>query len=181
MSGFWRFLYEFLLGLGAKPAGAQGPTLTYVTAFGGPPQPPPGLDESRDLAHAHPLLRERFLKLQEAYELETGRRLFLTSVYRSPRRQAELFQVGRRGVLGERVVTNCDGTQKKSQHNYYPARAVDCAIDIDPGPGKVVTWNEADFDPLGLLGIKYGLVWGGFWTSFRDLPHLQLHDREGWA
>lgn len=46
----------------------------------------------------------------------------------------------------------------------------------------VPTFDTSDPDTLhrygviGMLGKAHGLVWGGDWTSLRDLPHLEVPD-----
>jgi len=144
------------------------------------PEPPEGLKESRDLAHAHPELAKRFLLLKSDFEAQTGKQLIVTHTYRSPEVQFALFQKGRElAASGEwvkvgAVVTNCDGVTRKGNHNYYPSRAIDCAVDVDPGPGVKVSWDSVVFDPLGPLALKHGLIWGGSWTRFPDRPHLEI-------
>ena len=141
-----------------------------------PPGPPPGLQESRDLCHLDKDLCERYLRLKADFRSQTGHELFETCTYRGPETQAKLFEVGRRGVEGERKLTNCDGTTIKSRHNLYPSRAVDVAVDVDPGPGKTVVWSEHAYAALGPLCQKHSLVWGGSWT-IKDFPHIELPRR----
>lgn len=138
-----------------------------------PANPPPGLAESRDLVHLHPLLRERYLALKADFQAETGHQMFETCTYRSITVQKELYQVGRRDRPGERVLTNCDGETIKSRHNLYPSRAVDVAIDVDPGPGKLVSWEAREYTPIGPLAQRHDLIWGGAW-KLKDLPHIEL-------
>lgn len=68
--------------------------------------------------------------------------------YRSPEEQFLLFQKGRALVNGEwkvynknNVVTNCDGYQRLSAHNYSPSRAVDVA----PLINGIITYNTVQF------------------------------------
>jgi hypothetical protein len=138
------------------------------------PQPPQGVLESRDLAHCHAELRKRYAMVKADFEAETGKQLFETCTWRSSLRQQNLYAVGRRGVPGEKVLTQIDGITKKSRHMVYPAQAVDVCVDSDPGPGKVAVWGAAAYAPLGPLCVKHGLIWGGSWTSFKDYPHMEL-------
>lgn len=169
---------------GAGPdamVGAVKVDLTLPT-FGGHNGPPPGLEESRDLAHAHPELRRRYLALKADFEATTGRQLHETCTYRSPKIQQALYKKGRRGIAGERKVTNVDGVTTKGRHNVYPSQAIDTCVDVDPGPGKAVVWDLAAYAPLGPLARKHGLRWGGDWDGdgssaderFIDAPHLEL-------
>ena len=136
------------------------------------PQPPAGIKESRDLAHAHPELVLRYLRLKADFESTTGCGLIETCTWRSKERQAELYAQGR--TAPGKIVTQIDGTTGKSRHQPYPAQAVDVAVDIDPGPGKHVVWNPEAYAALGPLAERHGLVWGGNFKSFKDYPHLEL-------
>jgi hypothetical protein len=134
------------------------------------------------LGHADPELAQRFLALKKDFEAETGRELHVTSVWRSAEAQHALYQKGRalqadgrwRVVDPDAVVTQLDGTTRRSRHNVYPSQAVDVCVDTDPGPGKHVVWDHAAYAPLGPLATRHGLVWGGSWTRFKDAPHLEL-------
>lgn len=102
--------------------------------------------------------------------------------HRTPEEQFELFKKGREKVDGwwtvtdkSKVVTNLDGVNKKSKHNYYPSKAVD----VVPYP---LDWNNtARFKQLAEvvkakakeLGIE--IEWGGDWMSFKDYPHYQIN------
>ena len=138
-----------------------------------PPEKPSDLEESRSIDHLHPDLKRRYLALKSDFEARTGRQLFETCTYRSPTKQAELFKIGRRGVEGEKPVTHCDGVEKPSRHNVWPPEALDIAVDTDPGPKKVVSWDAKEYGPLDKLAEDHGLVWGGDW-KLKDLPHLEL-------
>ena len=101
--------------------------------------------------------------------------------HRTPEEQMELFQKGRKRIDGwwqvvdkSKVVTNLDGSVKKSKHNYFPSKAVD----VLPYP---IDWNDIQrFKDLAKvvkqkakeLGIE--VEWGGDWTSLKDYPHWQV-------
>lgn len=61
-----------------------------------------------------------------------------------------------------------------SRHNSTPSQAVDVA------PWPIAWSNHARFEDLALvvkatahdLGIE--IIWGGDWSSFRDMPHWEL-------
>jgi peptidoglycan L-alanyl-D-glutamate endopeptidase CwlK len=72
-----------------------------------------------------------------------------------------------------------------SKHNISPSLAVDCV----PYP---VDWNDMQRfielatvvkEEWGLMKetekLRYELVWGGDWLTFRDLPHFELRFAEG--
>ena len=125
---------------------------------------------SRDFRTGHPELVKRFLTLADSYKrMFPTRDLIVTCVYRSPDEQGRLFKQGRFGNPGN-IVTNCDGRTKKSQHNYFPSRALDVAV----SDGGKIVWDEAHYYPLGVLAKECGLEWGGWWDGFKDIPHFQL-------
>ena len=135
------------------------------------PSEAPQVALSRDINDAHPKLKERFERLLARYrEVRPGRDLMLTCVYRSPEEQNRLYKIGRGPDDKRPKVTNCDGIDKKSNHNYYPSHAVDVAI-VDGGK---VTWSDMAYYDLGPISREVGLSWGGYWTSFQDYPHLEL-------
>lgn len=130
-------------------------------------------DESRDLNDCEPILVERFEPMRKEFESTTGMQLFPTCTKRSTKKQGELYQVGRKGIPGEKILTQIDGIKKIGMHNYPKSRAIDVCVDIDPGPGKHAVWNPEAYAPLGPLCKKYGLIWGGDF-SFKDYPHIEL-------
>lgn len=168
--------YKFLLGILAKPPGGQSVVIPLGSGYTAP-QAPATL-ESRDLAHCHPELRRRYEALRHDFFIETGRQLFETCTWRSSTRQQDLYRVGRRGVAGEKILTQIDGVTKRSRHNYFPAQALDCCVDTDPGPGKHPVWDEAAYAPLGPLCERHGLIWGGAWQKFKDYPHVEMRPED---
>lgn len=160
-----------------------------LSSFHAEPQPPAGVEESRDLMHCEPELQRRFGGFKAEWEARTGRQLFVTCTWRSCARQEQYFREGRAFEGGvwvvvdkKRVKTNVDGRVKKGRHNVYPSQAVDVAIDTDPGPGKHLSWAAEDYALFGELALKHGLRWGGDWNGngrsdderFVDRPHLEL-------
>jgi len=132
----------------------------------------PDVQVSRQLSHAHPVLVERFQRLQAEFEtICPGRTLLITCTYRSVEEQQRLYKRGRGNDKGPKV-TNVDGVRKRSNHNKYPSRAIDVAVLV----GGKVTWDEAAYYPIGPLSTKHRLGWGGYWTKFQDYPHLELPD-----
>lgn len=175
----------------SDPNAVLGPSVSLPIAQTGYtiPTPPVGVAESRDMTTAHPELQRRFALFDADFRAETGRQLFITCVWRSCEKQFEYFQVGRvlQGgvwvVVNRAIVkTNIDGMTKKGQHNIFPSRAVDVAIDFDPGPGKHLSWDASAYIPFAHLALKHGLRWGGDWNGngrtddekFVDRPHLEL-------
>jgi peptidoglycan L-alanyl-D-glutamate endopeptidase CwlK len=124
---------------------------------------------SRDLLDAHPGLGYVYRDLEREFDAtHAGRSLIVTCTYRSPQEQQALYRQGR-SAPGP-IVTQLDGVTHLSNHNHKPARALDVAVLV----GGKVSWDPAEYAPLGPLALKYGLVWGGSWPHFKDYPHLEL-------
>lgn len=124
---------------------------------------------SRNLADAHPALVERYLLLAEDFAREqVPATLVVTCTFRSPNEQRALYAQGR--TIAGKIVTNCDGVQNLSQHNYYPSHAIDVAVVIDDR----IVWREDLYEPLVELAARHGLVSGGSWKTFKDWPHLEM-------
>lgn len=95
---------------------------------------------------------------------EQGIDVTITSAYRSSEEQDRLYAQGR--TTPGNVVTNAKGGS--SMHNWK------CAIDFAPVKNGVIPWNDKMlFTKVGQIGKSCGFEWGGDWTSFLDLPHLQ--------
>lgn len=92
--------------------------------------------------------------------------------YRTPAEQLALYKKGRTEP-GQRV-TNIDGYNIKSRHNYKPA----LAVDIAPWP---IDWNDLSrFETLAHIvkakakELNIKITWGGDWKDFKDYPHFEL-------
>jgi len=69
------------------------------------------------------------------------------------------------------TVTNCDGINTKSKHQF--GRAIDVVpADVTGRP----IWNspKAAWEKMGSIGESCGLVWGGRWKSLPDKPHYEV-------
>jgi len=78
--------------------------------------------------------------------------------------QYQLFSKGK---------SQCDGTIKKSKHQY--GKALDFFAYKDKVTYERMYMLEVAFAFLKAsreLGIK--IDWGGFWDSFEDMPHIEL-------
>jgi len=121
---------------------------------------------SRRIEDLHPkveLLCRKFIKVCE----EEGFDILITSTYRSPESQNELFAQGR--TRPGRVVTWARGGE--SLHNYR------LAFDFAPinKHGKI-DWGDIDsFRICGEIGERAGLQWAGRWPAKkREFAHLQF-------
>lgn len=124
---------------------------------------------STRLTDAEPALAEAYTLLLHDFREQTGHDLLLTCTHRSVEEQQALYAQGR--TKPGQIVTQVDGVQQKSKHNYLPARAVDVAVVV----GGKVTWDPEAYAPLGPLAERHGLVWGGSWKTLKDYPHLELN------
>lgn len=134
---------------------------------------------SRLLADCRPELATAWLTIEREYE-RPNREVILTCTYRSVEEQFALFCQGRvEGAAGlwvkdtdpaTQIVTNCDGRRVRSKHNVNPSSALDFAVVI---AGKV-SWHAPEYEAVGVLAERQGLMWGGRWTSIKDYPHVEL-------
>jgi peptidoglycan L-alanyl-D-glutamate endopeptidase CwlK len=129
-----------------------------------------------DPEQLHPKLQPiwvRFMRLVRA----GGDNPRMTFAYRSRFAQDRLWEIGRRGIEGERIVTNARGGE--SWHNVErdgkPASlALDVAMLTRDGRAILGDTDEA-WERMGRVAESLGLTWGGRW-KMRDLGHLQLDD-----
>lgn len=96
---------------------------------------------------------------------KAGIKVAITQGFRSIVYQNELYAQGR--SKPGKIVTNLKGGY--SPHNY--GLAFDFCIYHN---GKI-DWNASNpkWTQAGKIGEKLGLEWGGRWTGFLDMPHLQ--------
>jgi peptidoglycan LD-endopeptidase CwlK len=116
----------------------------------------------------HPVVKESAIEvIRRAYA--EGINVQISSGYRSAAEQNALYQKGRRGIAGEKVVTNAKAGQ--SNHNY--GLAVDYFLTTEDGKGSIWTVNK-QWRRVAEIGKSLGFSWGGEWTSFPDYPHLEM-------
>lgn len=94
-----------------------------------------------------------------------GLSLIVTQGFRTVAEQDRLYAIGRRGIPGERKVTNARGGQ--SNHNF--GDAVDFAFVVN----DEISWNDSLYLNIGRWAKQVGLKWGGNW-KFKDYPHVEL-------
>lgn len=120
---------------------------------------------SMRLADVKPELAEKCRAII-ALAASEGFALIVTQGFRSVEEQNRLYQIGRRGIAGERKVTNARGGQ--SNHNHR--EAVDFAFVV----AGEISWDERLYQNIGRWAKQAGLKWGGDWKSFKDFPHVEL-------
>jgi D-alanyl-D-alanine carboxypeptidase-like protein len=99
-------------------------------------------------------------------------------IHRTPNEQFDLFKKGRQFINGAWVVVNKsekvtgkDGFKNPSRHNFLPSTAVDIIL-IQPD-GKVLKSGPEE-SRIKAGATKFKFEWGGDWTEFQDMPHIQL-------
>ncbi len=130
----------------------------------------------REPRYLHPYIAARLPQILNTInaKLPAGHVAKLVSAHRTPDDQFKLFKQGRifRGgswVKVGPVVTHLDGFVKKSRHNNLPCTAFDVGIfknNIYLGDSPLYKHVKE--------GTKFGLDWGGSWTRFKDMPHLEM-------
>lgn len=140
---------------------------------------------SRDIADCTVPLHAAWMKVSAEFRRRfPGWDIIVTCTHRSVQEQFDLFKKGRRlsgknWVVSDAklVVTNVDGWTKKSNHNYYPARAFDVAL---KQPDGKLNWPEKNkkippqWAALPDIATFCGLVNGGPWKSITDYPHFEM-------
>jgi LysM repeat protein len=118
------------------------------------------------LARVAPVLADRGLKLVQRCR-EAGVRIQVDGSLRTWAQQDALYASGR--TKSGKVVTNARGGQ--SFHNF--GLAFDILL-LDAS-GKV-TWDgqHPGWRIAGRAGVAVGLLWGGDWKGFKDLPHFEI-------
>jgi peptidoglycan L-alanyl-D-glutamate endopeptidase CwlK len=93
-----------------------------------------------------------------------GHHFIATSGHRGQAEQDKLYAQGRTspGLIVTRARFG------SSHHNFGTA------LDLAHLTGKKIDWNESNYAVLGRYAKKHGLVWGGDWTSIKDLPHVEF-------
>lgn len=121
---------------------------------------------NRDITKLHPELQEIIGKVVAECKKE-GLPITITEGIRTVEYQNELYAKGR--TAPGNIVTNAKGTSYSSMHQWG------VAFDFCRNDGKGA-YNESGnfFYKVGQIGKKYGLIWGGDWTSPVDKPHFQL-------
>lgn len=137
-------------------------------------------DYNKNPLYLHPILQARLggiLKevtdaLPEKWRATTGG----AGIHRTPAEQFEIYKQGRTFKNGTWVKTGTvhtykDGYTSLSRHNYLPATSVDIVL-IQPNGEELAAGPQEKLIKKG--AVKYGLDWGGDWTKFTDMPHIEI-------
>lgn len=102
--------------------------------------------------------------------------------HRTTAAQKELYAQGR--TKPGKIVTNIDGVNKLSKHNYFPSKAIDIVIADTEKAFDIATlafvagWIMATANELGI-----DITWGGNWDGdyviltdqkLIDMPHFEV-------
>lgn len=94
---------------------------------------------------------------------ESGYPTQIICTYRSPEEQNALYAQGRTG--DGKIVTMAKGGQSLHQYGV--------AFDFLPiNKDGTANWN-GDYNARGVIGESIGLEWGGNWSGFKDISHMQ--------
>jgi RHS repeat-associated protein len=124
------------------------------------------ISTNRRTRELHPSVSTAARQFINTVESELGIQLRITQGYRSIAEQDALYAQGRT-TPGE-VVTNARGGE--SYHNYG------LAFDVVEMVNGRANWNTTlqNWSRIGVIGPRFGLEWGGNWTTFVDRPHFQI-------
>lgn len=129
--------------------------------------------QNKRLKDLDPVLRAAYVYAKQKFD-EKYDKLYaiVSSTYRSPKEQNELYQQGR--TKEGNIVTYLDGYRKKSKHNYLPSKAFDVAFVIKGT--KNLEWHPEYFKQFFNYVNEYDkeIKWGGNWRTFVDRPHFEL-------
>ena len=126
------------------------------------------------LKGVHPVLVDKVDLIFE-HMTRIGHPMFVVHGVRTAEHQHSLWLKGRRGVKGERRVTDKDGYTARSNHQTHGdglGHAVDAAFlptSVQPDP-FAQTWPWREF---GLFAESLGLRWGGRYPKLVDLAHIE--------
>ena|SRR3989304_144257 len=105
---------------------------------------------------------------------ETPYEFIITCGMRTIAEQQKLFAQGR--TTPGKKVTNCDGVNKKSKHNYAPSKAFDFAIKINGEISWDIKYYIEMAEHFKAVASKYEIKIeaGADWIKFKDYPHIQI-------
>jgi peptidoglycan L-alanyl-D-glutamate endopeptidase CwlK len=146
---------------------------------------------NNSMAFLFPPFRTKVHELISVWNSENETQVGLFEGYRSHKRQAELYAMGRTTESTARCIhrTKSGGypcanhpwglkvTNARpgdSMHNY--GLGSDILFDgIKSKPGLQPSWDDKHpWKKLGKLGQSLGLEWAGAWRSFPEMPHFQM-------
>lgn len=122
------------------------------------------MNANRDLSLLHPIVKQNAeLFLEHCKKL--GYNIAVSETMRSKERQDYLYAQGR--TRPGAVVTNAKGSDMSSYHQWG------LALDIFQNV-KGAEYEQDFLQEVGKIAESFGFEWGGRWTSFKDMPHIQM-------
>jgi D-alanyl-D-alanine carboxypeptidase len=140
-------------------------------------------DFSRDFDLLHPMLTEQLSSIARRVKTKLGDGLSIKPIsgHRTPQQQFELFKKGRMAVDGhwvvkneKTIITNKDGFENLSRHNFLPSLAVDFGLMKIVNGNDTYLGNSLSYKEIGPVVETMGFEWGGRWTSPADPGHVQV-------
>jgi len=114
----------------------------------------------RSMTSRRVIFLQRFSRfIIRVYE-ELGIELLIFWLHRTDEQQAALYAIGRTIELHRNPVTSCDGTIKKSKHQFWEAGDVVIIQHNEP------VWDRIpEYEAMGLIAKDEGLRYGGDWDG----------------
>lgn len=150
----------------------------------------------RDINTLHPLVKEKALLLKERALSDLNLRIVITECLRSALEQEALYAQGRLPLEEINALRKAAGmylldanqaakkvTKARTAADSFHGYGLAFDVAITDQEGRRIEWSDKsdwndddinDWQQVGQLGVDLGLVWGGNWTSFPDMPHYQL-------
>lgn len=130
---------------------------------------------ARSITRLH-RVRPSLVKVITEAEKESPYHFEITHGVRTVEEQQALYAIGR--TKPGAVVTQCDGIEKKSEHQLKEDLYGD-AVDIVCFKDGAITWDPEVYKAVGAhvkavaKKLKLSVKWGGDFKSFKDYPHYQ--------
>lgn len=151
-----------------------------------------GSSSASKLKTCHQDLQKIFNLVISRSKLDFG----ISEGHRPVSKQQEYYAIGRTTELHRKPITNVDGVNTKSKHNYEPSLAVDIFIwHNDTKTREKIAWDKSHLSYVaGLIDscaeelynkgeVTHKIRWGANWDSdgiidydqsFDDFPHFEL-------
>lgn len=132
------------------------------------------MSTSDKLAGLHPDLIAKVTRIINAMR-ELGFEMRVTDGLRTAQEQAALYAKGRGGGPGP-IVTNADGTIKRSNHQASLSDGLGRAADLTFWVNGQPSWDVTlPWSLYGAMARALGLKWGGDWLGgLTDRPHVEM-------
>lgn len=125
-----------------------------------------------DINELTPLMQQFESTLRD-FAMARNIKYAITETYRSLETITEYYQRGRRGVAGEKTITNISPDNAAATSAHYNRCAFDLVLINNVG--RKVYEPISDFKILGDYWVTLDPLcrWGGHWKKLQDLPHFE--------